>query len=253
MTLRGPSAARRGAALHDLSIIEDGSVLIRDGLIDNVGPTRRIENLKEARDAAELDVHGLVVMPGFADPGLRLNLLGSANTSGKPAKPRRITSFSSESAELLHSCLVHGTLNVQVKANAGVGGFRSDVSVLRQLAELGNKPVGMVRAWRIDALAEPAPDSALDYAASLQFLARRNLAHAVEIAVAADNGLSDRVWAAAGEKSLAVNLLWPGGSAELLSNLLQRASPASVYSSSNLSAAECQLLAESSALTVFSP
>jgi len=42
-------------------------VLIRDGLVEEVGLTRRVENLKAARDAVEISAAGRVVMPGFVD------------------------------------------------------------------------------------------------------------------------------------------------------------------------------------------
>jgi imidazolonepropionase-like amidohydrolase len=35
--------------MRHLGIIEDGALLITDGIITNVGPTRRIENLAGAR------------------------------------------------------------------------------------------------------------------------------------------------------------------------------------------------------------
>ena len=67
LTLQGSSAPRRGADLRNLGMIQDGSVLIADGLIREVGPTRRIENLAEARKAEEINAHGKVVLPGFID------------------------------------------------------------------------------------------------------------------------------------------------------------------------------------------
>ncbi len=67
LTMHGPQAARRGTESGDLSLIEDGSVLISDGVITNVGSTRRIENLAAARSAEEVNAAGQVVMPGFVD------------------------------------------------------------------------------------------------------------------------------------------------------------------------------------------
>ena len=67
LTLRGPSGPRRGADLRKLGIIQDGAVLIADGLIVEVGPSRRVENLALARGAEEIDASGCVVMPGFVD------------------------------------------------------------------------------------------------------------------------------------------------------------------------------------------
>ncbi|HVY93564.1 MAG TPA: amidohydrolase family protein [Bryobacteraceae bacterium] len=54
--------------MQDLNIISDGSVLIRGGVIEEVGTTRRIGNLAPARQAREIDAGGRVVMPAFVDP-----------------------------------------------------------------------------------------------------------------------------------------------------------------------------------------
>src|ERR1019366_10466194 len=67
LTLRAPKEPRRGAALDDLGIIHDGSLLIRDGIVEEVGTSRRVENLASARDAMEINAAGRVVMPGFVD------------------------------------------------------------------------------------------------------------------------------------------------------------------------------------------
>src|SRR5271157_1037114 len=67
LTLRGPHGTRRGADLNELGIIPDGALLIRDGVIEEVGPSRRVENLAGARDAVEINAAGRVVMPGFVD------------------------------------------------------------------------------------------------------------------------------------------------------------------------------------------
>ena len=78
LTLRGPSGPRRGADLRNLGIIQDGAVLIADGLIREVGPSRRLENLALARGAEEIDASGRVVMPGFVD--------SHAHLAGGPAR-----------------------------------------------------------------------------------------------------------------------------------------------------------------------
>src|SRR5271157_325359 len=55
ITLRGSTGPRRGAALRELGIIQDGAVLIEDGAIVTLGPSRRVENLSAAREALEID------------------------------------------------------------------------------------------------------------------------------------------------------------------------------------------------------
>src|ERR1700691_3451210 len=66
ITLHGP-APRRGSAMADLSIINDGAVLVTGGRIAAVGPRRKIERLPEARRAEKYDLGGRVLLPGFVD------------------------------------------------------------------------------------------------------------------------------------------------------------------------------------------
>jgi imidazolonepropionase len=61
---RGP---RRGDSLSNLGLIEDGAVLVRDGLIAAVGTRAEVEALPEARGAEELYLGGRVALPGFVD------------------------------------------------------------------------------------------------------------------------------------------------------------------------------------------
>ena len=62
LTLRGPNEPRRGSQLQELSIIHDGSLLIQDGVLVEVGATRRVENLAAARAAIEVSAAGRVVI-----------------------------------------------------------------------------------------------------------------------------------------------------------------------------------------------
>src|SRR5678815_5295648 len=67
VTMRGLQGARRGPELGVINAISDGAILIRDGVLAEVGPSRRVENLAQARDAIEINATGHVVMPGFVD------------------------------------------------------------------------------------------------------------------------------------------------------------------------------------------
>ncbi len=58
--------------MSDLNIITDGAILIRDGVIVDVGTSRRVENLVPARGAREFDASGKVVMPAFVDPDIAI-------------------------------------------------------------------------------------------------------------------------------------------------------------------------------------
>ena len=67
LTLAGPREPRRGRQLRDLGLIRDGAVLIRDGRIVAVGPTRRVERHPLARQAEKINAREFVVLPGFVD------------------------------------------------------------------------------------------------------------------------------------------------------------------------------------------
>jgi len=67
LTLRGPRGPRRGIDLNNLGVIQDGSLLIVNGRVEEIGPSRRVENLSLARRADEVDATGRIVMPGFID------------------------------------------------------------------------------------------------------------------------------------------------------------------------------------------
>lgn len=72
LTLRGPSSPRRGKEIQDLAIVEDGALLLENGLILEVGPTRRLEHLVSARSARVIDASGKVILPGFVDASTNL-------------------------------------------------------------------------------------------------------------------------------------------------------------------------------------
>jgi imidazolonepropionase len=127
LTLRGPKGPRRGPALADLGIIADGAVLIRDGVIVEVGPTRRIENLAAARGAHEIAAHGRVVMPGFVDSHTHLIYPPRGVRSADVAGAARVWQASSvrllaaRSRVFLDAMARHGTTTVEVKTGCDPG------------------------------------------------------------------------------------------------------------------------------------
>ena len=66
LTLRGP-VPRRGRALAELGIIQDGALLVHDDRIVAIGTRRKVESARKARRAEKLDLGGRVVLPGFVD------------------------------------------------------------------------------------------------------------------------------------------------------------------------------------------
>jgi imidazolonepropionase len=246
LTLRGSNGVRQGSALDDLSIIEDGSVLIRDGLIAQVGSTRRIENLKEVRGAAEIAVDGAIVLPGFVDATLQLGPAASV----APGKRQKTSAFFEESLLLLRSFLHHGTLNAQVKA--GQAGTSSDIALLRQLARIGNHPIGMTRSWQVSRQARPIWIGGDEDAVNFPRFAKNKLVQTVEIDATLSNLAREALCTAARHNGLAINLSWPGGSPESLSKILDHVRPRAVICNADLTKAECVALSYSSVPVVFS-
>ena len=250
LTLRGPSGLRRGAALHDLGIIEDGSVLIRDGIIAAVGSTRRLENLKEARTAIEIPANDSVVMPAFVDASLHLSLGGNGSSDHKRKK---LADFYDQTLSLMRACLQHGTLTAEAKANGNTGNFHSDISVLRQLSHIGNQPVGMVRTWRIAGQPSSNESQMQDFREALHAISAKKLVQSVEVAPELGQAVQSDLLAAAKKGNWAVKLHWCGGPPEILAEYLDLLDPATVSCPCDLSPAECSILARKPAAVVFAP
>jgi imidazolonepropionase len=60
-------AAKRGGAMADLGIIEDGALIAEDGIIRAVGPTNHILNGMDLQGSTVVDASGKAVLPGFVD------------------------------------------------------------------------------------------------------------------------------------------------------------------------------------------
>jgi len=163
LTLRGAKGVRRGLALQELGIIADGAVLIRDGIIDQVGPTRRVENLAASRSALEFDATGRVVMPGFVDSHTHLisgppwlDEYERRIEGGNPVAARRglrasvqaIRSVSGARLELIakdaiQTMLRHGTTTLEAKSGYGYD-LTGEFKLLRALAALAGQPADIV-------------------------------------------------------------------------------------------------------------
>ncbi len=63
--------------MTELNIVPKGALLIHNGIVMDVGPASRVENLAGARHAREVDATGRVVMPAFIDADVAL--VGSAS------------------------------------------------------------------------------------------------------------------------------------------------------------------------------
>ena len=152
LTLRGPGEPRRGSGLAELNIIHDGSLLVRDGVLLEVGPTRRIENLALAQKAVEVSAVGRVVMPGFVDSHTHLLFPPPGSFATEIAAGARairtITGMRLETRARIYveAMARHGTTTVEVKT--GCGPDRSaEMKILRVLSALKQKPLDVVATF----------------------------------------------------------------------------------------------------------
>lgn len=172
LTLRGPSGPRRGADLRNPGIIQDGAVLIADGLIREVGPSRRLENLALARGADEIDASGRVVMPGFVDSHVSvLSGPAVAARSIQELSPRTLKTLALRAVE---EGVRHGTTSIEAKSGLGIT-EAGEVKSLRIHAELKDFPLTFVSTFLPGGL-EPGFGERL-----LPMLRRRKLAEFAEI------------------------------------------------------------------------
>lgn len=75
LTVASPDGPKRGAAMRNLGLVEDGAVAIRGDRVVLVGPTEEV--LPQAGENTTLvDAYGKVVMPGFVDPHTHLVFAG---------------------------------------------------------------------------------------------------------------------------------------------------------------------------------
>jgi imidazolonepropionase len=128
-------------------VIYDGSLLVNAGVVMEVGTTRRIENLKLARQAIEVSAAGRVVMPGFVDCHTHLVFPPADSPAGKTGGQlvRGIASLRLETRARLHleAMARHGTTTVEVKTGSGPEAS-AEAKLLRLLASLRPEPIELI-------------------------------------------------------------------------------------------------------------
>jgi len=150
--MRGPQGPRRGAALNELSIIPDGALLIRDGVLLEVGPSRRLENLALARDAEEINAAGRVVMPGFVDSHTHLAFPLGGSGSEDDADPARAVRnhtahrLAARARAFLEAMARHGTTTVEAKTGCGPD-ESAESKILRVLSVFKRDPVEVIPSF----------------------------------------------------------------------------------------------------------
>lgn len=157
LTLNGPAGPRRGPALGDLGLITDGALLIRDGVIEEAGPTRRVENLAAARGAFEINGAGRVVMPGFVDSHTQLVFPNAhvedagAPTREETADLRALRTSSGHRLKLRAMDFAkrmarHGATTIEGKSGYGLD-KKGELKMLRVLAAVNHRPLDVVSTY----------------------------------------------------------------------------------------------------------
>jgi imidazolonepropionase len=147
--MRGPHGIRRGSALKDIGVIADGAILVRDGVIQEVGPTRRLENLASVRDAVEINAAGRVVIPGFIDSHTHLAFpLGGATVDHNDGGARALCAgtgarLAIRARAYLEAMARHGTTTVEVKTGCGPD-ESAETKLLRVLQDLKADPIDLI-------------------------------------------------------------------------------------------------------------
>ena len=211
ITLRGLDGPRRGADLRNLGLIQDGAVLIENGLIVEVGPTRRLENLALARQAEEIDATGCVVMPGFVDCSTQIasgpprvldretrtaakadengRLTGSLLALARSVQDLSFRALQGLALGTLENAVRHGTTALEAKSGFGLTDA-AEAKILRVYSTIQKKTIPIVPTYFC---AHPTPGydgrsgQYLDSISAkvLPQLKRRKLAEFVEVACGA--------------------------------------------------------------------
>jgi imidazolonepropionase len=160
LTLRGAQGPRFGSQMRDVGLIDDGALLIVDGIIQDVGTSRRVDNLAAARDAIEVSAAGRVVVPGFVDcrtslvsgPPLLSEFETRVSGGGGPTEDeevliRAVRASSRPRLELLARKMLrefirHGTTTLDAHTGLGLND-KTELKILRALNAARGRPLGV--------------------------------------------------------------------------------------------------------------
>ena len=187
-----------------MGVIRDGALLVGNGVIQEVGPTRRVENLAKARDAVEISAVGRVVMPGFVDSHTHLMFpppevgdeeIQSASRLVRTSSVRRLVGRTRAHLEAMAR---YGTTTVEAKTGSLLD-ESTEIKLLRVMAALKNEPLDVIPTFLMrlpqgGLHGDGAIETAVDWV-SREFLAkisRRRLAHFADLVL--DGEPARRPW-----------------------------------------------------------
>ena len=196
--MRGARGPRSGTSLKELNVIQDGAILVRDGILVEVGPSRRVENLAEARHAIEINAAGKLVMPGFIDAHTHLAFPpGGVDSPDDTAAVRALHTVTAQRLEVrarayLEAMARHGTTTVEAKTGCGLD-EGAEAKLLRVLHALRREPIDLIPSFlfRLPGDLNPGSTHATEQAVSqlLPKLRRRGVARFADLAWDCDPAL----------------------------------------------------------------
>lgn len=182
--------------------------MISDGLIREVGPTRRLDNLNAVRGADEINASGRIVLPGFVDSHthlvsgpLRLNdyemrLAGASHDDiaqaggGYPAIYKAlqdvpVKTLESQAWRILQDCIRQGSTTLEAKSGYGVT-ETGELKILRTHAALNERIETVVSTFMVGRILPPEFPDREAYADQicrnlLPLVHRRKLADFVDV------------------------------------------------------------------------
>ncbi len=159
------SRPRRGEAMNELGLIEDGAVAVSRGLITLVGTTEEVLAQTEADEM--IDASNGVVMPGFVDPHTHLVFAGSREdefesrlrgatymeimaagggimSTVRATRAATLPQLIAQSRERLDRMLAHGTTTAEAKSGYGLN-VDDELKMLEAIRQLdATHPVDLV-------------------------------------------------------------------------------------------------------------
>jgi imidazolonepropionase len=159
---------KKGAELNEISIIRDGALAIRDGIIIDIGKTGNILGKYQSHNI--IDAAQKVVMPGFIDPHTHIVFAGSRhaeyeskisgktyfdthkrvggiNYTAKCTRQASTTELIEKALKTLDVCLLHGTTTIEIKSGYGLDRI-NELKILEVISELKKQhPITIVSTF----------------------------------------------------------------------------------------------------------
>lgn len=156
---------QRGHTLGNLNILEDGAVAMSNGIILDVGPSKKL--LQRHGDMKSLDAANHVVMPGFVDPHTHLVWAGDRameferriegasymeimaagggiNSTVRETRAVSLADLIEQSRPRCRKALQHGTTTIEVKTGYGLE-TETEIRMLQAILALDqDEPIDIV-------------------------------------------------------------------------------------------------------------